>query len=231
MKTALFWIGVVLTVVVPAPLAIYLGSADISGIFFASGFVAVLFSKIELLEELSVGPLKAKLRATLNEAAATVEQLRSIGVELSSAVLSMMIGSEVASDVGLKAKIDLHKRIVKCLSELGVSQEQQEAAQSDWRIGISWLYIRLMRSIVEGRELFDRPNRNASEAQQAASAELLDMAPLGSTQMPPPVKVREVFARHSIKNAELNLWVDDYEKFYNTLTIPRVEEFLKNRCR
>lgn len=231
MKAALFWVGVLLAVLVPVPLAIYFNSSEIPIICFSSGFLAVLFSKIEMLDELTVGPLKAKLRATINEAAATVDQLRALGAQLSEISLTMMISTEMVSDIGLKQKIDLHDKIIKHLADLGVSQEQLNEARVDWKRVVSFLYVRLMRSIVEGRESFDQPNQSASASEKNASAELLSVANVRSSSAVDPNTIREILTKNDIQKPELDQWLNDYEVFFRTLTIPRVAAFVESRYR
>lgn len=94
MKKILFWVGVMIAVVAPVPLAVFTDSAKFAVICFVSGTLAVLFSKLELLEELSVGPLKAKLRMAISEASATIEQLRTLGAEMSDVSLSLLMATE-----------------------------------------------------------------------------------------------------------------------------------------
>ncbi|WP_295487718.1 hypothetical protein [uncultured Pseudomonas sp.] len=110
MKSVLFWLGIAIAVLTPVPLALYLNKSDVSILCFVSGTLAVLFSKLEALEELSVGPLKAKLRAAITEANATVDQLRKLGTELSSATLSILIATEFMNGMSVKEKFSLHQK-------------------------------------------------------------------------------------------------------------------------
>ncbi|MGV8865225.1 MAG: hypothetical protein ACOH2T_29315 [Pseudomonas sp.] len=229
MKMFLFWSGVLIAVFAPVPLAIWLGSAKFGVLCFVSGTLAVLFSKIETLEELSVGPLKAKLRKAIDEANATVEQLRTLGSELSDATLSLLMATEFMNGMDVKAKFALHRKIIECLTNLGASDEQIQNAQGNWLKGVSVMYLRLIRQHVEGRESFTQRNLDVGADELAASSEIFAMSNFDIWHVPTPSEMRETLRKHSISNVVASEWISDYETFLKTSTIPRVDLFLSSQ--
>lgn len=226
MKKFLFWVGVLIAVFAPVPLAVWLDSAKFGVLCFVSGTLSVLFSKIDLLEELSVGPLKAKLRAAINEANATVEQLRTLGTELSDATLSLLIATEFMDGMNVKSKFELHQKIIDCLLALGASKEQVKTAQMNWLKGVSWMYLRVIRQRIEGRESFTRINLDANSAELAASKEIFELSNFDTWHVPTSAEMRAVLDKHGIVNEAANEWIKDFEVFVETSSIPRIDLFL-----
>jgi len=229
MKKFLFWVGVLIAVFAPVPLAVWLDSAKFAVVCFVSGTLAVLFSKVDTLEELSVGLLKAKLREAISEAHATVEQLRTLGVELSDMTLSLLIATEFMGGMDVKAKFELHRKIIECLTALGASKDQIQGAQGNWVKGVSIMYYRLIRQGIEGRISFAQANFDAEDDEMAASNEIYAKANIDAWDVPPPADMREILNKHSISKPEVFAWIDDYEAFLKTLSIPRKELFLSSQ--
>lgn len=229
MKNFLFWVGVVIAVFAPVPLAVFLDSAKFGVLCFVSGTLSVLFSRIDMLEELSVGPLKAKLREAISEAHATVEQLRTLGAELSNMTLSLLIATEFMGGMDVKAKFELHRKIIECLTALGASKEQIQGAQGNWVKGVSIMYYRLIRQGVEGRTSVSQINLDAGDDELAASKEIHDKANIDAWEVPSPTEMREILIKHSISKAEVTAWIDDFESFLSTLSIPRIDLFLSSQ--
>jgi hypothetical protein len=226
MRKFLFWVGVLIAVFAPVPLAIWLDSAKFGVLCFVSGTLSVLFSKIEALEELSIGPLKAKLRAAINEANATVEQLRTLGAELSDATLSLLIATEFMDGMNVKSKFELHRKIIDCLVALGASEKQLQVAQVNWLKGVSVMYLRVIRQRIEGRVSFSRTNLDASDTDLAASKEIFELSNFDAWYVPSASEMRAVLIKHGIVNKDASDWIDDYEAFVKTSSIPRLDLFL-----
>lgn len=229
MKNFLFWMGVLIAVFVPVPLAIWLDSARFGVLCFVSGSLSVLFSRIDVLEELSVGPLKAKLREAISEAHATVEQLRTLGADLSGVTLSLLIATEFMGGMDVKAKFELHRKIIECLTDLGASQEQIQGAQNNWVKGVSIMYYRLIRKAIEDRASFSHINLDAEDNEMAASNDIHAKANIDLWNVPTPVEMRDILQKHSITKPEVLAWIADYESFLKTLSIPRPELFLSSQ--
>lgn len=226
MKKILFFVGVLIAVFAPVPLAIWLDSAKFGVLCFVSGTLSVLFSRIDLLEELSVGPLKAKLKQAISEAHATVEQLRTLGAGLSDATLSLLIATEFMDGMNVKSKFELHRKIIDCLVALGASKEQIHASQVNWLKGVSVMYLRVIRQQIEGRESFSRANFDASAEALAASKEIFELSNFEVWYVPSPEEMRAVLERHGLINKDANGWIDDYDVFLKTSSIPRLDSFL-----
>lgn len=229
MKKILFWFGVLIAVVAPVPLAVFTDSAKFAVICFVSGTLAVLFSKLELLEELSVGPLKAKLRMAISEASATIEQLRTLGAEMSDVSLSLLMATEFMNGMEVKSKFELHRKIISCLSSLGASTQQIQMAQVNWMKGVSVMYLRLIRQHIEGRESFTRANFDAEENEIAASNEIYALSNFAEWYTPSPEEMRDVLKKHAVSKPVVTEWIGDYERFVQTSTIPRLDIFLASQ--
>lgn len=75
----------ILMIVVGVPTLAFFGKSTAAGLFLLAGIVAVLVGRLHLVEELTLGPLKARLRASIEEANATLQQLRGLALGLAEA--------------------------------------------------------------------------------------------------------------------------------------------------
>lgn len=227
MKAFLFGVGVVIAVLVPVPLALITKSPSYGVLCFVSGTLAVLFSRLDVLEEVSVGPLKAKLRLAISEANATIEQLRSLGGDLSDATLSLLMATEFMDGMGIAKKFELHQRIVNCLRSLGASAEQVKSAQANWFKGVSIMYLRVIRLHIEERQSFSRVNLDVQPNDQQASNSIHALMNFENWYVPTPAEMRRILHENNVNKPVVNQWIDDYETFLRDSIIPRQDEFLR----
>jgi membrane-bound ClpP family serine protease len=68
----------ILMVVIGVPALVIVDKNTSAFAILIAGIVAVLVGRLNLVEELSLGPLKARLRASIDEANATLRQLRAV---------------------------------------------------------------------------------------------------------------------------------------------------------
>jgi hypothetical protein len=217
----LFRLGAFIVVFLPVPLTVFSGSATVGAFCFISGTLAVLFSKLDVLDEFSLGPLKAKLRIAIDEANATVDQLRSLGCELSDAILSQLVSSEMQGMFDSKAKYALRDRIVACLRTIGANEQQRLEAQHGWRKGISMLYLQRIDQSIMGNGV-DLP----SKSELAASDEISSVANRPLWDVPSPERIRSILERHSVSKATVDNWLNEYERFLQTSEILDIDNFL-----
>lgn len=223
----LFYVGIVLAVLAPLPLAIISDSNAYEITSFVSGILAIIISRIETLEELTIGPLSAKLRAAVSEANATVDQVRSLAADLSDVTLTLLVSTEFMGGMQPREKFKLHEKIVAALLALGASAEQIEGAQKNWVKGVSLLYFRLIRKLVEKRTNFSQINPNIELNDAAASRQMYEESNVDSWDVVSPSSMRSILRAHGVEDPIVNQWVDDYDNFLKTGVIPRLDDFLQ----
>jgi len=223
----LFWIGIVFTLVVPILIGKFFSDHSISWVAALCGAFVVLMSKFEILQELSLGPLKAKMREQLREAAATIEQLRKIAAVTSEATLTDLMAGSFMGSMTLKKRLELNDKIIESLKEIGATEEQIKKVELDWRKGISIIYHRTIQHVVEQRKDPNQINPNAPEAAKKAGHEIQELLDFEKWAVPTPHQIKIVLERHKIKSPEVEEWVSDYDHFLKTNEIRNKERFVQ----
>ena len=226
--TILFWIAVLFTLTVPTAISILLDDTTTSWIALVSGAFVVLMSRIDNLAELSLGPLKAKLRARIEEATATIDQLRSVAVTSAEATLTDLISGSFMGGMTAERRLQLYDKIIESLRAIGADESQIEEAVSDWNKGIGIIYHRAIQDAVGRRLEPGKLNPAASDEMKAAERVLQDMLVFKTWTVPTPDEMRAVVDKHGVNSDDVRSWIDDYEHFLETGQIRRREEFVKH---
>ena len=117
-------------VIVPVLLAIFRGSKEALAITGAIT-VALFFANIDKFESFKGGGMEAKLRAAVNDAYAAIEQLRELGLAVSSPIVDeMAVSGRIMQFIPLKHKLERVAKIEETLRKLGAPEKDIEEAMS-----------------------------------------------------------------------------------------------------
>jgi len=191
------------------------------------GAFVTFMSKIESLAELSLGPVKAKMKETIREATASIENLQKVATVTSKATLTDLMAGGFMGGMRLEKRLELHDEVIESLKEIGASQEQLAEAESDWKKGIAIVYHRAIRKAVEERKHPNRVNPEASEAQKNAGKEIKDLLDFENWAVPSPHQIKVILKKYNIDSTQVNKWIEDYDHFLKTNDIRNREEFIK----
>lgn len=227
MKNIILWIGIVYTLTAPVLLGINGYGASISWVAASCGAFIILVAKFESLTELSLGPLKARMKEKLQEASATIEQLRKVAAVTSEATLTDLMAGGFTGGMNLKKRLELHDKVIMSLEEIGATEEQLHKAESDWKKGIPIIYHRAIYRAVEQRKDPNRRNTNAPPNALNASDEIQRLLDFENWLAPTPYQVRDVLERHKINSPEVDELISDYEHFIKTNEIRNIDKFIK----
>jgi hypothetical protein len=118
-------------VMVPALLVIFGTPKGPVVIVAGSICVALAFANLDKLESFSAGFFQAKLRTAVEKAYAAIEQLKELGLSLSSPIVDeMAVSGRMFQYIRLKHKLERVEKIEDNLRKLGASKEEIEAACS-----------------------------------------------------------------------------------------------------
>ena len=224
----LFWIGIIFILVVP----VYIGvsrktpSSTVWAIVVC-GALVIFMSKIEIIQEFSLGPLKAKMKDQIREADATIKQLKEISAVSSEATLTNLMAGSFMAGMTLEKRLELHDKIIGSLKEIGVSQYQIDKVESDWGKGISIIYYRTIKNAVEQRKNPNEINPAASEEAQKAGHEIENLLDIKNWAAPTPQQIRNVIEKYNIKSPEAEEWIRDYEHYLKTGEMRNREKFVQ----
>lgn len=209
----------------PVVIGIYFNDQSTSWVAALCGAFVTFMAKIGDLAELSLGPVKAKMKEKIEEASATIDQLREVATINSEATLTDLMAGGFMGGMSLKKRLELHDSIIDALKGIGASDLQLSSAESDWRKGVCIIYQRAIRQAVEQRQEPNRINTNATEEQKKAGAEIHELQNFEKWETPSPSQIRNVLKKHNINSESADHWVNEYEHFLENNEIRNRTEF------
>ncbi len=118
-------------VMVPALLVIFGTPKGPVLVVAGSICVALAFANLDKIESFSAGFFQAKLRTAVEKAYAAIEQLKELGLSLSSPIVDeMAVSGRMLQYIPLKHKLERVEKIEDNLRKLGASKEEIEVACS-----------------------------------------------------------------------------------------------------
>jgi hypothetical protein len=119
---------IVALVIVPILLAIFRGPKEMTIAAGAIG-VALFFANLDKFSRFKGGGIEAELRTVVNEAYAAIEQLKELGLALSSPIVDdMAVSGKMLKFIHLKYKLERVAKIEDTLRKLGASDKEIEEA-------------------------------------------------------------------------------------------------------
>lgn len=225
--TFLFWFGISFTVIAPVVIGIYFNNPSTSWVAALCGAFVAFMAKLEDIAELSLGPVRAKMKEKIDEATATVESLRNIATVTAEGFLTDLMAGSFMGGINLEKRFELHDKWLETLEDIGASPGQLKAAEANWNKGIGIIYHRAIRKAVEERENPSQLNPDAPENNKRAGREIQDLLDFQRWEAPSPHTIRMVLKAHEVSSPKAEAWIDDFEHFLNTGEIRNKEEFLK----
>lgn len=204
----------VLAVALGCPALILMDNITGAGAMLVAGLVAILVGRLDHVEEFALGPLKARLRASIAEANATVQQLRAVALGFAEASLTDLMAGNFMDSMSLRQRLAVHDVIVKALVDLGVSQQDVQKVSADWNKGICLTYGRAIRKVLPN------PDADARTAYDALSK-------FDEWREATPDEIQSFVDQRGLNTPNVAAWIDDYRHFLRTKEIRRLDEFVK----
>ena len=123
MKKYLYYI-LLFSVVLVATLLSFFGKTDTSIIFMSGSFAMIFLGNLEKLEFFKFYGVEARIKATINEANATIEQLKSLSKALAEPAISLIASSVIPNPMPLSYRLSLISRINEILQSLQIPPEE-----------------------------------------------------------------------------------------------------------
>lgn len=92
-KAVLFWAGAIFTLVAPLVVGMLSRNPTTLWVVALCGAFVTMLTKIDDLVEISLGPVRAKMRETIREATATIEQLQAVAASIAEVALTDLMAS------------------------------------------------------------------------------------------------------------------------------------------
>ena len=156
------------------------------------------------------------MKEKIEEATASLEQLRNISLSSSEIILTDLMAGNFMAGMSQEDRFTLHDKVIRALEELGISSDQIKAADNKWRKGVGVIYHREISSRVEGRPTPNTINNQASENQKQAYSELRDLLDFSTWSAPSPNQIRKILSKHDIANNDIEELLNDYDHYLKT---------------
>ncbi|TDJ52331.1 MAG: hypothetical protein E2O43_04520 [Nitrospina sp.] len=223
----LFWVGVIFILTVPIYIGIKLENVKVSIISaICAGFI-IFVSKMGILTEISLGPLKGKMQETIQEANATIEQLKTISVASAKVTLTSLMAGGFGGGTSLQTKLDLHDELVESLKNVGFSEQELNQADEPWKQGIGLIYHRAIKNIVYKKRNLEPSGSQSSANIQAIYEKFNELLDFDNWQAPSPNEMKNFLENEGVLNKEIGDWINDYQNFLDTGEIRRRDLFIK----
>lgn len=203
-------------------LSLWEGSNAGQAVTGLAGGLLLLFSasieRFKVLKGLGIEARTRKLDAAIDQATATLEQLRELAASLSGVALTeLMSGHFVYGGLTLKDRIELHHELLETLKGLGVSAHRIDAADKNWRMGIASIYRSKIVSLVGKSSSPDSHRLAAQELEEMFSGEGLSTSS--------PSEVQNFLELRGLMTPEIQKWVSDFDFYIKNKRIRRIDQF------
>ncbi len=213
---AIFWIGMVFTLVAPAVIGVYFKDPSTSWVAALCGAFVTFVAKFEEIAELSLGPVKAKMKEQIAEANATLSQLKNVSATISEGFLSELMSGAFFGGMKLRDRFALHDKIIKLLESIGIPEEDIKGTKTFWNKGICVMYKNKIVHIVGLRTRPSTVNTKAPEENNKAADEINAMFDKNTWTAPTPYQIRAVIDKYGVSTPEAEEALADYEYFIAT---------------
>lgn len=216
-KTALFWFAVAFTFAAPVIIGLKFENSTTSWVAALCGGFLVLIARLDDIAELSLGPLKAKMRKTIAQAVATTEQLRDVATASARATLSTLISDHFLGGMKLARRFELHDSVISSLDQIGASEQQKLTADSEWQNGVTVIYHSKIGNAFQ--KVAEKEGKLGAEWNAIAEewGSLFDEANWKAAE---PAKMRSFLKNKDLLGPDVEKWLKDYEEFVKTGVVP-----------
>lgn len=206
----LFWFGIAFTIVAPIVIALHFQSLELAALSAGCGVFVTLISRFDELSELSFGVVRARMREKIDEANATLDELRQIAVVISDAILSQIMMSAFWGGMPIAKQFQVHDKIISTLSKIGVDEQQIQSSLKYWNIGVKIRY----RNAIKRRLSEIRNSDNKSDIDNVLS-KMSELFKLGDEyEIPKSYEIREIIENiFDNIDSEIEEILEDYQHF------------------
>jgi len=226
-RIILFWMGIFFTATIPIGIGLYFENASTAWLAFVCGGFIIFIARLEDLAELSLGPLKAKMRETIQQAHVTIDQLGRVAQTFTKATLTGQMAANFMDGTTLETRLNLHDQLISALKEIGLNEDKIKDADEMWAKGIGIIYHRGIRELLQENHKHDPITGRVSPEILTALEEFQDLLHFKYWQAPTPDQMQEFVQGKGLMTPEIAALISDYRSFVNTGEIKRRDVFVQ----
>ena len=215
---AMLWLWIAAITFLPISVAIYTQSVSLAGLLLVCLVLGVFLSRIDLIEEITIGPMKAKLQRRIDQAEDVLLSLQNVAATIAEISLSTMIRTGATGGFNKDESEGFRVRVVKLLHDIGVENSAVMAAQRELVGYLKWEYVWALT----GRS---GPPNGVTDEQFSSWKELTS----GQTKLPTVGSIRSYLRSINALDEEATQLLNDYTHFMQTGNHRRPEVFYELR--
>jgi len=204
-----------------------MGKPTEMGIIVVAGAITLAFINIDKIQKFKGAGFEAEMKRAVEEANATIEQLREVAATSSEAILTDLMAGNFMSGTTLKKRLDLHDQLIRNLKDIGASEKQIRKADAMWKRGIGIIFHRGIRVALEGRENPHQVNTKAEKHVLEASKQFQNLLKFEEWKTPSSDELREFVNTKGVMNPEVDELLKDYSEFEKSGNFRRRDVFFK----
>lgn len=203
-----------------------LGKPTEMGLIIIAGSISIAFLNIDRIQRFKGAGFEAEMRQAVEEAHATLDQLRNLAVASTESSLTTLMAGSFMSGISSEKRLDVHDRLIQTLKELGVKRSEIDKAEHLWKKGVGVIYH---RGIGKNLAQQDDPVLNNSaivSIVREASKQLQDLLQFETWTAPSSIEIQRLIEKNNLMTPELEKLITDYSDFEKTGKISRREVFV-----
>jgi len=191
------------------------GKSTEMGIIVVAGALVMAFLNIDKIQRFKGAGFEAEMRKAVEEAYATIEQLRKVAAASAETTLTTLMSDYFFDGTTLENRLDLHDRLIFNLEEIGVSKAIIENVDAMWKRGVKVIYC----------------NRITALLKEVTSKQILDefkgLLKFEEWKAPSSNDMRQFIEQKGAMKPEIDELLKDYQEFEKTGVIRRRDVFVK----
>lgn len=206
-----------------APTLVYLVTKDGLAATFAlvSATLFTLLLRFDEMSEVAVGPLRVALSKKIEEATATLAQLRTITRTISRTLLTDLASGSFMDGMSTTTRLALHDEVIAELKSLGMSGDEIRDVETDWRKAMGVIYWRAVGKALEPSFAATGPTRNDTVSRWNA------LLRIDTWHTPSPAEMERFCANEQLLvTPDAREWLEDYRHFLEHNSIRRRDKFV-----
>lgn len=195
------------------------------GIIVVAGAICLSFVNIDKIQKFKGAGFEAEMKQAVDEANATLDQLRVIATTSTETILTDLMAGNFANGMTLRTRMELHDKLIINLEDIGASKGQIESAETMWKRGVNITFFRGIRSAIKiNKDKFE--DKEAKKYIQDVSAEFQALLKFEEWEAPTSQKLKVFLVKKSVMNPEIDELLKDYSEFESNGNIRRKNVFV-----
>lgn len=186
------------------------------GIIVAAGALCIAFLNLDRFQSFKGAGFEAEMKRVVDEAYASIDEVRNIAVDMSEATLSALGSGLFISGMKLEQRVRLRNQLVESLRKLGADDEEIARATDIWRRCISILFYNRVKHVLGRRKERHRANPDIPPEVQAAATEFEGMFDSRTYTAPSSAEIRAFVDSKGLMDEKMETLLSEYARFEET---------------